>query len=118
MRPLGYVVLRRQVRGGAFTAPPRILGRAPLKDAGPLGSSGPSLGGGLRTRRFLVLRDPCQRGLDVSKLARCKSFNSEARCLGLFLGEFGGRNGVYPHQTAAHLSRELLLLLFGHRSST
>src|ERR1700704_326856 len=67
--------------------------------------------------RFLVLRDPRQRRFDIGKLAGGKPFDPDAGPLGFFLGEFGGRDRVYPHQTAAHFSGEFLLLLFGHRSS-
>src|SRR3984893_10388572 len=72
-----------------------------------------TLGRGLSARRFFVLRNPRQRGFDVGELAGGKPFDLDAGRLRLFLGEFGGRDRVYPHQTAAYFSRELLLLTPG-----
>src|SRR6202522_3343784 len=73
-----------------------------------------SLGGGLGTRRFFVLRDPRQRGFHVGELAGGKPFDPDAGRLRLFLGEFGARDRVDPYQTTADFGREFLLLFFGH----
>src|ERR1700736_4764552 len=72
---------------------------------------------GLGALRFFVLRNPRQRGFDVGEFAGGKPLDPDPRRFRLFLGEFGGRDRVYPHQTAAYFSRELLLLFFVHISS-
>src|SRR5580700_710810 len=97
-----YVSQRAQVRGG-----PQRYRR----------ESGGTLGRGLGTLRFLVLRDPRQCGLDVGEFGGGEPFDPDAGRLRLFLGEFGACDRMHPHQTAAYFGGELLLLFVGHRSS-
>src|SRR4029077_4561864 len=62
-------------------------------------------------RRFLVLGNPGQRGLNIGELTGGKSLDPDTGGFGLFLGKFRGYNGMYPHQTSAHFGCEFLLLL-------
>src|SRR5450432_474191 len=116
IRPGLDVAYCGQARDAAFDAPPRTPGRAP--DAVHNHRIRPSnLSRGFSALRFFVLRDPRQCGLHVGEFACGKPLYSDAGRLRLFLGEFGACDRVHPHQAPAYLSRELLLLFFGHFSS-
>src|SRR5580658_2429906 len=70
----------------------------------------PPVSGGRGSARFFILADPSQGGLHVRELAGGESFNPHAGRLGLFFGELGARDRVYPDQTATDFGGELLLL--------